>query len=315
MFEAPRPQLLLVLAGVVGVLVFADAVSRLLQARAAGGEHGLVLTNLAERIRSWWVIVVLVFVALLVGGVGIIVLFAAVSAMAVGEFIAHAPLSVRDPPLDTACYALVALQYTMVVEGNVALVTLALPVAALIVLPLVAVSYGGVEGLQSRIAHRIWWVAIAGWCLSFVPALLILDVAGYAGRNALLVLYVIIVTQGSDVLQYVFGKLLGRRAIAPRISPDKTIEGFVGGIASASAIGTALSWMTPFTPLQAACVSLLITLLGFLGGLLLSGIKRDLRIKNWGDSIRGHGGVLDRVDSLVLPAPGLFYLVYAMSAA
>jgi phosphatidate cytidylyltransferase len=274
-----------------------------------------VLSNLAERIRSWWMIVGSVSAALIVGDVGIVVLFAAVSALALGEFVAHAPVSVRDSPLDTASYALVALQYTLLASGNVALVTIALPVAAPIVLSLVAVSSGGVQGLQSRIAHRLWWVSIAGWCLSFVPALVILDVAGYTGRNLLLVLYVIIVTQGSDVLQYVFGKLFGRRPIAPRISPDKTIAGFVGGIASASAIGTALAWMTPFTAAQAACVSLSITLLGFLGGLLLSGIKRDLGIKNWGDSIKGHGGMLDRVDSLFLPAPALFYFTYALSTA
>jgi phosphatidate cytidylyltransferase len=306
-----RSQLLQVLAGVFAVLLFASAVSRVLQARAAGGANARQLTNLEERIRSWWVIAALLSAALLIGGRAVTALFAIVSVMALRELVAHAPAAVRDPRLDVACYALVALQYVIVMLGNAALMTLALPVAAPIALSLVALRSGTREGLVARFAQRLRWLAIAGWCLSFVPGLLMLDVVGDSGRNLLLVLYLVIVTQGSDVLQYVFGKLFGHRPIAPRLSPDKTVEGFVGGIVSASALGTALWWMTPFQPLQAACVSLLLTLLGFAGGLLLSGLKRDLRIKDWGQSIRGHGGVLDRVDSLCLTAPSLFFVACA----
>jgi phosphatidate cytidylyltransferase len=310
MTEATRSQLLIVLAGVVAVLVFASTVSRVLQSHAGAGEPPPAISNLEARIRSWWVLVALLAGALMIGTAGVTVLFAIASTLALREFIAHAPPAVRDPPLDRACFALVWLQYAIVALGGATLVSVALPLAATIVLPLVALFTGGVRRLWSRSAPRLLWTALAGWCLSFVPALLLLDVGGYSGRNLLLVLYLIVVTQGSDVLQYVFGKLFGRRAIAPRISPDKTIEGFAGGIVSATAIGTALWWMTPFDPAQAACVALSSTLLGFAGGLLLSAIKRDLRIKDWGRSIKGHGGVLDRVDSLCLSAPALFWLAY-----
>ena len=310
-----RAQLLQVLAGVFAVLLCASAVSRVLQSRDGSGTNARLLTNLEERIRSWWVITALLALALLLGAAAVTTLFAIVSVMAMREFIAHAPAAVRDPPLDTACYALLALQYGAVVLGNVAVVTLALPVTAAIVLPLAGCASGKGASIGARVAQRMRWLMIAGWCLSFVPALPMLDRTGYQGRPLLLVLYLIVVTQGSDVLQYVFGTLFGRRRIAPRLSPDKTVEGFVGGTLSASAIGTALWWMTPFPLPRAACVSVLITLLGFAGGLLLSGIKRDLRIKDWGRAIKGHGGVLDRVDSLCLSAPALFYLAYAWSAA
>jgi phosphatidate cytidylyltransferase len=309
MTDAARSQFLLVLAAVVGVLVLASIVSRVLQARAGGGERSLVLSNLEARIRAWWVMVALFAVAVLAGPAALAGLFAVVSLVAVREFASHAPADAADPALDAACYALVVFQYLVVALGARALVTGALPVVAMIALPLAAIATGGTRALQSRIALRLWWFMLGGWCLSHVPALLLLDIPDFAGRNVLLVVWLVIVAQGSDVLQYVFGKLHGRRPIAPVLSPDKTVEGFVGGAATATAIGAALGWMTPFGAWHACLASALVAALGFLGGLLLSGIKRDLAIKDWGRAIHGHGGVLDRVDSLCLSAPALFYLV------
>lgn len=156
------------------------------------------------------------------------------------------------------------------------------------------------------------WIIGCVTCLvgiAFLPALLNLEIAGYAGRNVFLIVFLIVVTQASDVLQYVWGKLLGKHLIAPAISPSKTVEGFAGGIICATLIGTSLWWTTPFSPTQAALISLLITLFGFAGGLLLSAQKRARGIKDWGTLIRGHGGVLDRLDSLWLPAPLFFGLV------
>jgi phosphatidate cytidylyltransferase len=114
--------------------------------------------------------------------------------------------------------------------------------------------------------------------------------------------------QISDVMQYVFGKLLGRTKIAPRVSPSKTVEGFVGGGLSASLIGAAMWWITPFTLLQAFGLSAIIVLMGFLGGLTLSAVKRSLGAKDWGVMIEGHGGMLDRMDSVSFAAPIFFHL-------
>ncbi|MNE84457.1 Phosphatidate cytidylyltransferase [compost metagenome] len=118
-----------------------------------------------------------------------------------------------------------------------------------------------------------------------------------------------IVVQISDVLQYVFGKLFGKRPIAPRLSPNKTLEGFVGGILSATLVGTLLWWITPFAPWQAALISLIITLLGFAGGLCMSAIKRDRGVKDFGAMIEGHGGMMDRIDSLCFAAPVFFHII------
>jgi phosphatidate cytidylyltransferase len=150
---------------------------------------------------------------------------------------------------------------------------------------------------------------ISVFALSHVPALLSLRIPGYEGRNVLLIAFLVLVVQSSDVLQYVWGKLLGRRKIAPALSPSKTIEGFLGGVGSATVLGALLWWITPFTWLQSAAIALEVTLMGFFGGLVMSAIKRDRGVKDWGWMIEGHGGVLDRLDSVIFAAPIFFHTV------
>ena len=128
------------------------------------------------------------------------------------------------------------------------------------------------------------------------------------GENAKLLFFLVVVVQLSDVFQYVWGKLIGRHPIAPAISPKKTWEGFLGGIVCAVLLGTSLWWITPFNPWQAALMSLAITLMGFAGGLVMSAVKRDRGVKDYGSLLEGHGGILDRVDSLLFAAPVFFHL-------
>ena len=161
----------------------------------------------------------------------------------------------------------------------------------------------------ARAITRITGLMICGFCIAHIPALLTLDIPGYGERNVFLLVFLLLVAQASDVLQYLWGKWLGKHPIAPRVSPSKTVEGFLGGITCATLLGTSLWWITPFTMVQAAGVSLLITLLGFISGLILSAQKRARGIKDWGDLIRGHGGILDRIDSLWLSAPLFYYFV------
>jgi phosphatidate cytidylyltransferase len=164
-------------------------------------------------------------------------------------------------------------------------------------------------GTRPSICRWLAGIAVCVLCVAHIPALLALDIPGYGGRNAYLLLYFVLVAQASDVLQYLWGKWLGKHLITPAISPSKTIEGFIGGILCATALGAGLWWITPFSQTQAALVSLLITLLGFAGGVILSAQKRARGIKDWSNLIPGHGGMLDRVDSLWLAAPPLFYIV------
>ena len=173
---------------------------------------------------------------------------------------------------------------------------------------MVAALRGDTDNFLARVSAQQWALMICVYCASHVPALLTLDIPGFAGKQILLVAFLIIVAQGSDVLQYVFGKLFGRRKIAPSLSPSKTWEGLVGGVACATLLGAALWWITPFSPLVAGAMAFVICVMGFFGGLVMSAIKRDRGVKDWGHLIAGHGGVLDRIDSIVFSAPIFFHL-------
>jgi phosphatidate cytidylyltransferase len=176
-------------------------------------------------------------------------------------------------------------------------------------LPILSALSGDTMRFLERAAKVQWGLMVCVFCVSHVPALLTLPIAGFEGRNALLIVFLVLVVQSCDVLQYVWGKLLGHTAIAPDVSPSKTLEGLVGGIASATALGGALWWITPFTAWQATLIALAINVMGFLGGLVMSAIKRDRGVKDWGDMIDGHGGMLDRLDSVVFAAPVFFHIV------
>jgi phosphatidate cytidylyltransferase len=201
------------------------------------------------------------------------------------------------------------LQYYLITIDWYGLFSILIPVYAFLLLPICASLGSDTTRFLERAAKVQWGLMICVYCLSHVPALLTLDIVGYAGRNTLLIVFLILTVQSSDVFQYVWGKLLGKRKISATISPSKTLEGLVGGVLSSTAVGAALWWMTPFLPWQAALIALTINIMGFFGGFVLSAIKRDRGVKDWGAMIEGHGGMLDRVDSISFSAPIFFHIV------
>jgi phosphatidate cytidylyltransferase len=300
----------LLFSGVLGVLVFASVVGGLLKWRVARGQAHSVIDNLNSRIKAWWVMVLLVSLSFVFGKTGVILLFAYMSFAALREYITLAYTRSGDHmALALMFYVALPLQYFLIWIEWYGLYSIFIPVHVFLVLPILASLSGDTNRFLERAAKMQWGLMICVFCLSHLPALLMLEIPGFEGRNLLLIAYLIAVVQGSDVLQYVWGKLLGKRRIAPELSPSKTLEGFVGGVASATLLGAALYWITPFTPWQSALVSLAICLMGFLGGLAMSAIKRDRGVKDWGTMIEGHGGMLDRLDSVVFAAPMFFHVV------
>jgi phosphatidate cytidylyltransferase len=265
--------------------------------------------NLNARIRAWWMMVAVFGLAMATGGIGSIVLFALTSFLALREFITLTPTRPGDHrTLFWMFFIILPLQYYLIAIKWYGLFAILIPVYAFLFIPIRSATAGDCENFLERTAKIQWGLMICVYCVSYVPALLSLDIPGYEGQNGKLMFYFVLVAQISDVLQYVWGKTLGRHKIAPDVSPNKTWEGFVGGIASATLIGAGLWWATPFTPLQSAGMSLAITLMGFGGGLVMSAIKRDRGVKDYGNMIEGHGGVMDRIDSLCFAAPVFFHL-------
>jgi phosphatidate cytidylyltransferase len=299
---------LLILSGLAGVLVVASLITLILKARA-GSQANPVLDNLSARIRAWWVMVVLLSAAFLAGRTAVIVLFAVVSFIALREFITLTRTQRADHlALLISFFVALPMQYWLIWVNWYGFFVVLIPVYAFLLLPVTAVVFGDAKNFLARAAETQWGLMICVYCISHVPMLLTLGIPGYRGRDALLAAFLLIVVQSSDVLQYVWGKLLGRHKIAPDLSPSKTIEGFVGGIICATVLGASLYSITPFSPWQAAIMALIVTLMGFLGGLVMSAIKRDRGIKDWGQLVEGHGGMLDRLDSVAFSAPIFFHL-------
>ena len=302
-------QTLALFLGVLAVLAIASVVGWVL-ARRAGGWPSPGVDNLNARIKAWWVMVALLAAAFLCGTGGVVLLFAFASFFALREFLTLTETRRGDHvALAAMFFVVLPVQYWLIWIDWYGLYSIFVPVYDFLLLPIVAVLRADTTRFMVRVAEMQWGLMICVFCLSHVPALLTLDIPGYEGRELLLICFLVLVVQSSDVLQYVFGKLFGRRKVAPSLSPSKTWEGLVGGVASASVLGGALWWITPFTIPQAFGMALVITLLGFFGGLVMSAIKRDRGVKDWGRMIEGHGGMLDRLDSVVFAAPIFFHLV------
>jgi phosphatidate cytidylyltransferase len=296
--------------GVLGILVLASAIGVVLKRTAKGDAARATIENLNARTRAWWKMCAIFALTLLIGRVGSLVLFALLSLLALREYITLVPTRRGDHrTLLWSFFIITPLQYYLIGIAWYGFFAIMIPVFAFVFVPTRIAMSGDTEHFLERAAKIQFGLMICAFCLSHAPALLILEIPGFAGRNAQLLLYLVLVDQLSDVLQYVWGKLAGKHKIAPSISPNKTWEGFLGGVATAALLGAALRWATPFTPLQAAGMSLAITLLGFAGGLVMSAIKRDAGVKDFGAVIEGHGGILDRIDSLCFAAPIFFHLV------
>ncbi|ATH79864.1 phosphatidate cytidylyltransferase [Pseudomonas sp. KHPS1] len=300
---------LLLFAGIGALLLLASLVGFVLK-RRSGDQPNPVIDNLNARINAWWVMVLVIGIAFLFGNIGVVVLFYFVSFYALREFMTLTPTRRSDyPALVAAFYFALPMQYLLIALDWYGLFAIFIPVYLFLLLPILASLGGDTTRYLERAAMVQWGLMIAVYCISSVPALLTLDIPGYEGRNLLLIAWLIIVVQLSDVLQYVCGKLFGKHKIAPSLSPSKTVEGFVGGVALATLIGGLLCWITPFAFWQAALFALLVCLLGFAGGLVMSAIKRDRGVKDWGHMIEGHGGMLDRLDSVCFAAPVFFHMV------
>jgi phosphatidate cytidylyltransferase len=296
-------------AGILAVLVVASLIGYALARRAGGGQPSATIVNLNSRIKAWWVMVVLIAIAFALGKVGVLVLFAFCSFAALREFITLTPTRRGDHiALATAFFIVLPLQYLLIGENWYGLYSIFIPVYVFLLMPIIAALRGDTTDFIARIAEVQWGLMVSVFCVSHAPALLTLHIPGFEGRNPMLIVFLIMVVQASDVLQYVWGKLIGRRKIAPSLSPSKTIEGFLGGVASATALGAALWWITPFAWWQAGLMALIVNLMGFCGGLVMSAIKRDRGAKDWGQMIEGHGGMLDRLDSVIFAAPVFFHL-------
>ena len=296
--------------GLIITLIIASSIGYGLKFKVGFSTPHAVIDNLNARINAWWIMILIIFAAAALGFYGVIGLFFVISFMALREFLSLLYIRRGDHLALAACfYVILPLQYFLVAIDWFSMFTIFIPVYGFLFLPILSALLGDTAHFLDRSTKVQWALMICVFCISHIPAILTLDIEGFEDKKLLLMIFLILVVQSSDVLQYVWGKLFGKHKIAPKLSPSKTVEGFLGGVVSASVLGGLLYWLTPFNPVQAVLMSLLICLMGFLGGLVMSAMKRSMGVKDWGNMISGHGGMLDRMDSLCFAAPIFFHVV------
>jgi phosphatidate cytidylyltransferase len=305
-FDPEFNRLLLIL---LGILVSASVTSALIRWRVAHNQPHAVIDNLIARINAWWVMAAVLSICVLAGELVSLLLFALISLVSLREYCAilykHSNESRSTYVL---FYAALAIQFYLIYIHWYGMFVIFIPVYAFIAVAVLEALRGESQGFLERVAKFQCGLMICVFFISHVVALFMLHLNGFE-KNAHLLAFLLLVVQCSDVLQYIWGKLFGRHKVAPALSPSKTWEGLVGGILSATLLGASCYWLTPFTPWQAAAVSFILCVTGFFGGLVMSAIKRDNQIKDWGNLIDGHGGMLDRLDSIVFSAPVFFHLL------
>lgn len=303
----PAP-VLLGIAGVFVLLAFASVVAAALRRARPDLDH----SELSARIVSWWVMVTVFSVAMALSRSVSIAFLGFVSFLALKEYFSLIPTRRADRRVLFWAYLAIPLQFYWVGIGWYGMFIIFVPVYMFLFLPVAMVRIGEAQGFLRSAGTLHWGLMTMVFSLSHTAFLLALPDAGNpAAGGAGLLFFLVFLTQFNDVAQYVWGKLLGRRKVVPTVSPGKTVEGLAGGVATTVVLASLLApWLTPLDGWEAPAAGLLIGLAGFAGDVTLSALKRDLGVKDSGTLIPGHGGILDRVDSLTFAAPLFFHFVY-----
>lgn len=298
-----EPNVAIALAAIFGLLLIATAF-------AWPQRHKK--RELWLRTRTWWVIILLLGASIVLPSSVPIALFGLISFLAFKEFVTLIPMRRADHRVLLWAYLAIPLQYYWVAIGWYGMFIIFIPVYIFLALPLRMVLAGETQGFIKAAGTVHWGLMIAVFSLSHAAFLLALPEDGNlsAGGDGLL-LYLLLVTEINDVGQYCSGRLLGKHKVVPKVSPNKTVEGFVGGVVITTLVAMlAAPYLTPLAWYEAGAIGFVLALAGFAGDVTISAVKRDLKLKDSGSLLPGHGGVLDRVDSLTFTAPLFFHIIY-----
>jgi len=297
---------LLLLAAAAGAL-------RFLKSRTDSGLDTAVLQTLSHRVRAWFLLFLVLAASFLLGRTATMAMFGLLAFWALREFITLTPTRPGDHrTLFWVFFLITPLQFLLVSLNWYGLYSILIPVFAFLLLPAHIALAGDYKRFLERTAKIQAGVVICVYCLSFAPAMLMLPLPGdnpYAGAR--LLLFFVLMAQLGDALQYAWAQLPTKHVIVPTINPHKTWEGLLGGAGTVTLLGAALWWATPFVGRwwwMAGLMALVTALMGFAGAITMSAIKRDRGVKDYGTLVEGHGGLLDRIDSICFAAPVFFLL-------
>lgn len=292
---------------IISLLVIATGIIYILQTYYKNKDF----LELKNRIKSWWIMISIFSFAILSSPLISVIFFGLISFLAFKEYISIIPLRKADRRVLFWAYLTIPIQYYLVADNYYGMFIVFIPVWVFFLLPFRLILAKQVKGFLTSVSMISWGLMITVFAVSHAAMLMQFpadekSVAGGAG----LILFLVILNQGNDVAQYIWGNIFGKYKIIPDVSPNKTWEGFLGGVFTTTIMGIFLfSFLTPFSLCFTIIIGILLAITGFMGDITLSALKRDLNIKDSSSLIPGHGGILDRIDSFSLSAPLFFHLV------
>ncbi|UTZ23742.1 phosphatidate cytidylyltransferase [Vibrio campbellii] len=267
--------------------------------------------ELKLRIRSWWWMVGIVFITLALPTSYTLAFVAFLSFMAFKEFLSIVPTRLTDRRVIFWAYLSIPFQYYWLSIEWYGMYIIFIPVYMFLYLPMVAVIIGDTKGFIRSAGIIHWALMLTVFCVSHMAYLLVLPSKNPSAGSMGMLLFLLVSTQFNDVCQYVWGKAFGKHKIVPKVSPNKTWQGFLGGALTTIVVSYFMApYLTPLTASQGLVAGIIIAFSGFIGDLVISSVKRDLKIKDTSLFIPGHGGILDRIDSLMFTAPLFFHYIY-----
>ena len=306
---------LLRLLGIVFLVLVLGSVGRFIATRKSA--HELRVKRMGS-LKVWWTLTFLMSVAVLFGSYGTAVLLAIASTLGLKEFVGLVDVRRIGRPALIAAFLMIPVQYTLIVNFQINVAKYFLPVVCLALFAVARLLSAGTEQYLRVTAGLFFAVILLVYNLSHAVLLFTLPVTkkptvGVAGWF----LFLVILTEMDDIAQALIGRRIGRRKITPRISPNKTWEGFLGGMFTSVVLAFLLApWLTTFPTaasldggLITTAAGLVIFLAAFFGDINMSAVKRDAGVKDGSNILPGMGGIIDRIDSLTFTAPAFYYFV------
>ena len=266
-------------------------------------------------LKVWWTLAIMMALAAVFQQSGAAVVLAIASFLGLREFLDLIGKQRIGRIAVVVAFVSVPLQYSLIAMGLENEAKFILPVGMLLLLSTVRLVNGETQGFIRTTAGVYWGVMLLVYCLSHAALLFpfATDHMPAVGASGWF-LFVVIITEMDDIAQALVGRAIGRRKITPTISPNKTWEGFLGGVIASVVLSLFLApWLTSFPPvstlrglLLSAGSGLLIVTAGFFGDINMSAVKRDVGVKDGSSILPGMGGMIDRVDSLTFTAPAFY---------
>jgi len=307
-FDSLSQEIIYVLLGILSLLIGSSVIAFLLTKFKPEKDF----QEINDRIKSWWIMAFIFTFAILINHNVSLIFLAFICFLALKEYLSLIPTNRAHRKILLWAYLAIPIQFIWIYIGWYGMFIIFIPVYMFLFLPIQMILIGENKGFLRTMGSVHWGLMIMVFGLSHLAYLLVLPgtTGTAAASGAGLVLYIVVLTQCNDVAQFIWGKTFGKRKIVPKVSPNKTWAGLIGGIITTMALSLLLApLLTPMNLASMLFSGFLIGLTGFIGDVNISSLKRDLDIKDTGQTIPGHGGILDRVDSLTYTAPLFFHFI------